>query len=654
MMHDFIYGIKTNDVIAYDIETYPNVFTLYAVSVDKKREWYFEVSDQCNDVAEVVTFLLTCGRCNVNLVGYNNLGFDYPVVHWVINNCDAAIDANMIYNYAMAVIRDSFAYTVWPDDRLVHQIDLYKINHFDNKARATSLKVLEFNMRMDNIEDLPFPVGTMLSPQQIEVLKEYNRHDVMATVDFYHHTLKKIKFRAELTHKYQKDFMNHNDTKIGKDYFIMELEKRGIECYEKVNGRRQPRQTVRDVIPLSDIILPCIQFSQSEFNRSLNWFKSQRITETKGVFTDVSCTVRGFQFDFGTGGIHGSIESARVEADEENTIIDIDVASYYPNLAIANELFPAHLGREFCTIYKDVYEQRKQYAKGTAENAMLKLALNGVYGDSNNKYSPFYDPQYTMSITINGQLLLCMLAERLMDIPGLEMIQINTDGLTVKLPRVELQLLELDCQSWEHMTGLTLEQVEYSRMFIRDVNNYIAETTDGKIKRKGAYEYELDWHQNQSALVVAKAAEAHLLHGDPIDKFICSHSDSYDFYLRAKVPRNSMLEWGGERVPNITRYYICEDGKPLEKVMPPKGPEGQFKKANGVSQCDYDRWHKVNGNVYNIHLHTKNQSRYEERRIGINTGWCVQVCNEVTEEPLDINYEWYIKEAEKLCKLGDK
>lgn len=64
-------------------------------------------------------------------------------------------------------------------------------------------------------------------------------------------------------------------------------------------------------------------------------------------------------------------------------------SSMYPNIAISNNVFPQHLTKRFCDIYKDVYEQRKSYAKGTAENAMLKLALNGVYGDSNNQFGPF-------------------------------------------------------------------------------------------------------------------------------------------------------------------------------------------------------------------------------------------------------------------------
>lgn len=146
----------------------------------------------------------------------------------------------------------------------------------------------------------------------------------------------------------------------------------------------------------------------------------------------------------------------------------------YPNIAISNDVYPKHLSTEFCTIYQDVYEQRKSYKKGTVENLMLKLALNGVYGDSNNQYSPFFDPQYTMTITINGQLTLCLLAEKLMEIEGLKLIQINTDGITVRLPRSKREEYNSVCKSWEQQVKLQLEFVNYSKMFIRDCNNYIS------------------------------------------------------------------------------------------------------------------------------------------------------------------------------------
>ena len=191
----------------------------------------------------------------------------------------------------------------------------------------------------------------------------------------------------------------------------------------------------------------------------LNYLRAQTITETKGVLKDVTATIDGFDFIFGTGGIHGSVSNQCVESDDEFVIESRDVASYYPNLAIANRFYPAHLGETFCDIYAELYEQRKQYPKESTESKMLKLALNGTFGDSGNRFSVFYDPLFLLQITLNGQLLLCMLV----------------DGLEYRVARQYTHQIEVICKQWEQQTGLTLEKAIYSRMWIRDCNNYLAE-----------------------------------------------------------------------------------------------------------------------------------------------------------------------------------
>lgn len=606
----------TNDYI-YDIETYPNVFTMAVEHAEHPLRWSFEISPWRNDSAELINFFTWLKMQDARMAGFNNLGFDYPVVHTMIRMGHAT--AETLYAKAQAIFQssdtdDRWVHGVRPDDRFVEQIDLFKIHHFDNKARSTSLKALEFNMRLKNVSDLPFPPGTHLDREQTIQLKQYNAHDVTATKRFYHETLDMIRFREEMCQKYPgKDWLNFNDTKIGKEYFILRLEQAGVSCYNFGPDGRTPRQTPRPVINLADAILPWITFEQPEFNRVLHWLKQQSITETKGVFTDLTATVAGFDFVFGLGGIHGSVENRVVESDDDNVVIDLDVASYYPNLAIANDFYPAHLGKSFAAIYKDLYEQRKGYAKGTAENAMLKLALNGVYGDSNNRFSVFYDPLYTMTITLNGQLLLCLLAEQLIKIPQTELVQINTDGLTIRTPRVYQDHVNTVVKWWEGVTKLQLEAAEYKSMMIRDVNNYLAQYTNGKVKRKGAYEYKTLWHQNASSLVVPKVAEKVLIEGAPIRQTIEQWPDIMDFMLRVKVPRSSHLLWGDDKVQNTTRYYVAKGGKPLTKVMPPL------------------------------------KGKTEWRRINVESGWTVQVCNDMDDAVLPVDFDWYVQETEKLC-----
>lgn len=604
-----------NDYV-YDLETYPNVFTMAVEHAEAPLRWYFEISPWRDDSREIVSFVQILAQQGARMVGFNNVGFDYPVLHTLLRMGSAG--AQTLYDKAMAIIRnqgddDRWVHQVKPSDYIVPQVDLYKIHHFDNKARSTGLKALEFNMRADSIEDLPFPVGTVLTREQAEVLRRYNVHDVSETKRFYRHSLDMIRFRGELTTKYGRDFTNHNDTKIGKDYFVMQLEQAGVACYDFGSSGRTPRQTPRPSIALKDAILPWITFEQSEFNRVLEWFKAQVITETKGVFNDLTATVEGFTFVFGLGGIHGSMESTVVESDDEHVIVDLDVTSYYPNLAITNGFHPAHLGQEFVSIYKQLFEQRKGYPKKSAESAMLKLALNGVYGDSNNKFSVFYDPLFTMSITLNGQLLLCLLAERLMGVPELTLAQINTDGISVRLPRAQMAALNRVCEEWGQRTGLNLEQVYYRRMFLRDVNNYIGEYEDGTVKRKGAYEWNVGWHQNAGGLVIPKVAEKVLLEGVPIRETVAAWSDKHDFMMRVKVPRGSYLQWGENQVQNTTRYYIAKGGKPLTKWMPPLA-----RKPN------------------------------EWRSIGVEIGWNVQVCNDIKDATLPVDVGYYVNEIEKL------
>jgi hypothetical protein len=680
----------------YDIETYPNCLTLTAVCADNSRTHVYECSSRKNDVSMLFDFLDTLHKKKDRMVGFNNKGFDYPVLHSLLDVRKKAVTVSgrAVAKKAYKVAQDLIAAQGGEHNGVrikeyVKQVDLYKIHHFDNKARATSLKMIEFNMKSDTIEDLPFPVGMELSDEQIDVLLIYNMHDALKTLDFFNISLSAIRFRDELSRKYKRDFTNHNDTKIGKDYFIMQLEKTMPDsCYKKdANGSRVINQTKRPTIAIKDCLFNYYDFQRPEFQAIHDWFKKQIISETKGVFSDITedklgrvamfadmsvmrkkfkadpdgeelavfkaaypdgwvskvelkakkkglpvysywycwheaetlnVMVDGFRFDFGTGGIHGSLSSCVVSESDTHLMIDADVSSMYPNIAIANRAFPEHLTDAFCDIYKDVYEQRKSYPKTSAENAMLKLALNGVYGDSNNQYSPFYDPQYTMTITINGQLSLCLLAEKLIAIDGLSIVQVNTDGVTVLCPRDSMDRYNAICEAWQQQVGLQLEYANYSKMIIRDVNNYLAFYTDGKVKRKGAYQYEgLGWHQNQGGLVIPMAAEAKMMRGIDVKEFVQSHANKYDFMLRTKVPRSSKLmlvmEDGAEiQQQNICRYYACKTGGKLVKIMPALIEGG------------------------------------EDRRLSIDSNWNVKTCNHIKDFADDVDYDYYIAEAEKL------
>ena len=713
----------------YDIETYKEAFTFSIVRSDGKHKNTFECSAFSNQIDRILKCLDYLHDNDCYLVGFNSMNFDWPVVQEIVTKRESLPKtgkgiASFVFKQAQKQIDsfkgDRFGNTVKYEDQYVKQIDLFKVHHFDNKARMTSLKLIEFNLRMHNLVDLPYDINQQLTRDMINKIKSYNEHDVEATRLFFNQSISQVDFRFQLTEKYNKSFLNHNDGKIGKDYFQMRLQEAGVSLYSVKDGKRVMKQTKRPSIKIGDCLFDYYNFKRPEFIAVKEWFSRQVITETKGVFSDIEehslgdlakyaeMTVKrkkfkskpteqelkqfnkehplgwieeeelkateyafdasgnhileyvldedgspdlskkpkkkrvpkksywgcwrvadclnviagGLKIDFGVGGIHASLDNKIARENKSYMIRDADVSSMYPNIAIANRIYPAHLGENFCDIYQDVYEQRKSYPKGSAENAMLKLALNSVYGDSNNKFSVFYDPMYTMKITINGQLSLLLLAEKLLEIKGLKLIQLNTDGITVAMLRdTEDQYVKV-CEEWQKQVGLQLEYADYSKMIIRDVNSYIAVYTDGKLKRKGAYQYEgLGWHQDQGSLIVPMAAEAQMLKGLPIREFISEHlkdcDNKWDFLLRTKVPRSSKLvmvmDDGSEvQQQNVCRYYISKTGGKLVKIMP-----------------------ALEGGT-------------EDRRLSIDSNWKVRICNEMVDELSDLDVEYYAQEAEKL------
>ncbi len=670
-------------MIDYDIECYPNFFSFTSYHDWTNEIFQFEISPRVNQVGAFYQYMEWLIANRIRMVGFNNIGYDYPVIHELITQNYTSY--YQIYDTSNRIINtpwnNRFDNQVAPWDILTPQIDLFLINHFDNEARRTSLKQLEFVMGAQNLEDLPYPPGEPIpeTEQAFNTVLGYNVNDVIETYHFRKHCEKAIEFRDEMSAKYSKNFTNFNDTKIGKQYFVMKLNEAGVMTHKD----KKPLQTFRSSIYLGAVLFDYIHFDRPEFQAIVRHLRETTITETKGALNLVA-DLDGFEFVFGLGGIHGSIEKESVYSDEEYIITDADVASYYPNIAIVNRVFPDHLSDKFCDVYQDVFNQRKQYAKGTTENAAMKLALNGVYGDSNSVWSPFYDPQYTMTITVNGQLMLCMLAEQLLTIPGCRMLQINTDGLTVRYPRKYKAMYDHFCSQWQKMTKLVLEFVDYQSMHIRDVNNYVAVGVDGKKKFKGAYVHtgahengELTWNQNHSALVIKKAAAAAITEGVPVAEFIRNHTVMRDFLLFTKVGHNETLElrydimWGGSvvfenvlhsRLQNASRYYVSNTGHKLFKTRPPLRRRGASvemvmpywisRKRTGMNKnLKVKTLHEYN-NAIAAGYKTKDGGQFETgaiRESAVDKNWLVTPANKLHDGmQFDINYKYYIEEAEKL------
>jgi hypothetical protein len=258
-----------------------------------------------------------------------------------------------------------------------------------------------------------------------------------------------------------------------------------------------------------------------------------------------------------------------------------------------------------------------------------------------------------------------MLAEQMMKVPGLSLVQINTDGVTVRYPRVNRPMVDQIADWWQQFTLLTLEAVDYKLMAIKNVSAYIAVDYKNKIKRKKDYCYvgahtgrtdEMDWNQPHSALVVAMAAEAAILFDVDVRDYITSHRDWFDFMLVAKVGKKEQLTISGERVQSITRYYLSHTGGEMRIIRPAKDitkyswvlrnpTTGKTKTAKTEVTV------KSAGAKGFTEVLSKTEMPNEATSEAVCAGWRVRECNDMsTFNPADLNYEWYIAEAEKLVK----
>lgn len=200
---------------------------------------------------------------------------------------------------------------------------------------------------------------------------------------------------------------------------------------------------------------------------------------------------------------------------------------------------------------------------------------------SNDKYSFLKDRMVTLSICINGQLLLSMVFEDLIEsIPDSKLIMLNTDGGEIIIPRKYEELYFSICKKYENLFKIEMEFVDYQKMVIADCNNYIAVYTNGKTKTKGKFEYEnIPLHKNKSHAIIPRAIYEYFVNNKPIEETIRNHQNIFDFCAGVKAKKSDKkgasryeLRWiendllKTQKLSKTVRYYISNKGKFLYKV----------------------------------------------------------------------------------------
>jgi len=596
-----------------DYETLSNCFTGVFENYKTLETKVFVVHDLQNDLGEFVSFL------NKNItnkewhISYNGLAFDSQITQFVLDNHNDWLDftgceiANIIYRYAQRTIEKSNRkeFADYPQWKLaIGQIDIFKMHHWDNPAKRSSLKWIQYSMDWDNILEMPIHHSSAITTkEEIDTILEYCINDVKSTKEIYNRSKSQIALRKELTKTYGINLFSASEPRISKEIF-------GYYLSEKLNiPKKELRdmRTHRDIIKIKDIILPYINFTSSEFSTLLQRFKALEVNgkNLKGSFK-YSLNYKDVKTDFGLGGVHGARKKGVYESNEDMIIMSSDVTSFYPNLAIRNRWSPGHFPvDEFCNQYEWFFEERKKISKSNPMNYVYKIILNSTFGLSNDENSFFYDPELCMKITVNGQLTLMMLYEQIMErIPGAISLLHNTDGVETIIPRKYYDEYMLICKEWEETTNLSLEHDQYQKLVLGDVNNYIGvnnykevditkwreikqsephylfkvendKFSYAAVKLKGRFDFhDLQLHKNKSKLVIPKAIYQYFVHNVLPEEYLEQNKNILDYCIGSKsngdwkcvarsIKEGVFVE---DELQKINRYYISKSGVKIIKV----------------------------------------------------------------------------------------
>ena len=653
----------------YDLEQFPNMHSYAGIDKDSGRRSVFIIHSSRNDLPEYLEYLDKLK----GLIGYNNLSYDYPLIHFILTNKDKLLrlDADgvnkLLYEKSQDIISSRFS-SIRPKNVIIPQLDVFKIHHYDNMARSTSLKWLQFSLRWEKMQDLPFHWTHIVQDEDIDTLIKYNFNDVESTRDVFNKSQKEIAFRRNTTRKLGQNVMNHSDVKIGE--LMNQL------SYEKLSKRSfwdfRKDRTYRKYIKLSDVIEKKVTFKTPYLQAFLDDLKTKEFKEgSKAKTIDKVLKIGGNSFKFAKGGLHSEDEPRIVQVKPGHILKEKDVASYYPASIVESQLFPKHLGVEWYHGIKDGFDRRnvvlkplmsklkkegkkndQEYIDADTEQAVIKLSLNGgAFGKLGSEYSWQYDPLQKYKITINCELKLLILIEEF-DLAGIQIHSANTDGVVIEYREDQEEIVQKIHDDWEERFGYILEDTNYNKIVFNSVNDYIAEIIDPKTKErqylkfKGDFEIDKDWHKNNSQRIVPIALKEYFINGVPIKDTIrnigfkfentegkSEQTSIYDYCIGVKKAKGQTYHWvkQGETVEindKVIRYYIDNSNNKLFKEY-------------------VEKKRKAKGNEITLFEVTADGKKLE----AVSKGFNAQLFMDYEDkEDFNLNYSYYEQECMKIIK----
>ena len=586
-----------------DLECYRNYFCCGIKNYDTKEILFYEISEEKNELDLIYNWF---SNYTGYLITFNGLHYDEPLIKYFLNNynkyknwryleiCDdlkTFSDKIILTDFDEEVSKFRFIKTNWTSiDLMAYWSKMLRM------SKKISLKSLGIQLGYHTVQELPYTPNSILTIQDLPKLRYYNYTHDLGILELLVDKMKDdVKLRANIVKEYSLDCWSWDAPKIAseallKNYVESKYPNDIKNKYSFYNRLKEVRNLkfFKEEISLNKILkgfdpqfkLPIFQNLWVDILNSKNSFSKELLVNKNNT---------SIRLTYGIGGLHSINENESYFSNENLQVVTSDVASLYPNLIINYECirFPEVLNQ-----YISIKDERiiAKKAKLKEKDTFFKLILNSTSGLLDNQHSWLYYPEGAMKLRLIGQLILTKCIEVCI-INNWQVVSANTDGIEVLVPHHQLQqykdILDMTCRKF----NLDLEHEYYEKIIYKNVNNYLAKTTNGDVKRKGFFKIpinekgqkEIPLGDSVNEIVISKALHNYYVNNIEPREYI-SNPEKYDLHIydyckSNKIGKDFRVYYNNEIQQQLNRYYFSKKGSYLFKQ----------KKSNNYIELDRER-----------------------------------------------------------------
>ena len=552
-------------------------------------------------------------------IGYNSHSYDANVMR-------AYLQGKNPYHVSKAIIESDdrgLVYKMFDTKKTpLFGMDLYQDN------RGFSLKEHSAFMGINIKEtDVDFDLDRELTEEE-QVLNElYCKNDVLATEKRFEQNIGMLVAKAAIALYFGLDKMALSMTNANLTAELLGAEKtpdRGDELdkYELPEGFEIESETIREA------------FMTDEFEANDKGHASISLDVPRRDVTEV----------LGVGGIHGAKESF-IHVGKFHAR---DVGSLYPNTMVLFDYLSRNIPEDKRHIYQMLLDERMEAKYSNKEFTEIKgvkiptkllingykLPLNTKYGAMGAEFNKLYDPRMRLLVCITGQMAMWDLLEKIED--HATIIQSNTDAhYYIPFSEEDEKAIDEIANDWMKRTGYTLDDDPFKAIFQKDVNNYLAVTSDGKVKFKGAI--GLTNGLKVSKAIVSNAFINYVVSGKDYKEFINECNEIRQFQMITKTgwtfDDTVVRDMNGNetKAQKVNRVFAIKDSYKAVEIF--KVKRGSIIEEEGTTIVGDDSYTKGLPNA---------PEYYAIDNEAIGEGW-------ITID--DIDKEYYINQVEDLLVM---